>query len=92
MPDHLKAVMPDRFNTVMPDLIGHPWFACMDTRVRGYDRDMDIRLLGYDRDMDIRLLGYNRKIGTPDHCETVMPDLIGHPCLQNAGSSGQARG
>ncbi len=81
MPDHLKAVMPDRFNTVMPDLIGHPWFACMDTRVRGYDRDMDIRLRGYDR-----------KIGTPDHCETVMPDLIGHPCLQNAGSSGQARG
>ena len=56
MPDHLKAVMPDRFNTVVPDLIGHPWFACMDTRVRGYDRDMDTRLRGYDR-----------KIGTPDH-------------------------
>ena len=92
MPDHLKAVMPDRFNTVMSDLIGHPWFACMDTRVRGYDRDMDIRLRGYDRDMDTRLRGYDRKIGTPDHCETVMPDLIGHPCLQNAGSSGQARG
>ncbi len=92
MPDHLKAVMPDRFNTVMPDLIGHPWFACMDTRVRGYDRDMDSRLRGYDRDMDTRLRGYDRKIGTPDHCETVMPDLIGHPCLQNAGSSGQARG
>ena len=92
MPDHLKAVMPDRFNTVVPDLIGHPWFACMDTRVRGYDRDMDIRLLGYNRDMDTRLRGYDRKIGTPDHCETVMPDLIGHPCLQNSGSSGQARG
>ena len=92
MTDHVKAVMPDRFNTVMPDLIGHPWFACMDTRVRGYDRDMDIRLRGYDRDMDTRLRGYDRKIGTPDHCETVMPDLIGHPCLQNAGSSGQARG
>jgi hypothetical protein len=103
MPDHLKAVMPDHLKAVMPDLIGHPWFACMDTRVRGYDRDMDIRLRGYDRDMDIRLRGYDRdmdtrlrgydrKIGTPDHCETVMPDLIGHPCLQNAGSSGQARG
>ncbi|PUE40024.1 hypothetical protein B9Z34_08155 [Limnohabitans sp. Hippo3] len=84
MTDHVKAVMPD--------LIGHPWFACMDTRVRGYDRDMDIRLLGYNRDMDTRLRGYDRKIGTPDHCETIMPDLIGHPCLQNAGSSGQARG
>ena len=30
--------MPDYFKTVMPDLIGHPGFACMDTRLRGYDR------------------------------------------------------
>ena len=84
--------MPDFFETVMPDLIGHPGFACMDTRVRGYDRDMDTRVRGYDRDMDTRVRGYNRKVGTPDYLKTVMPDLIGYPCLQNAGSSGQARG
>ena len=41
--------MPDFFETVMPDLIGHPSFACMDTRVRGYDKDMDTRLRGYDK-------------------------------------------
>ncbi len=38
MPDYFKTVMPDYFKTVMPDLIGHPGFACMDTRLRGYDR------------------------------------------------------
>jgi hypothetical protein len=39
---------------------------------------------GYDKDMDTRLRGYDKKV--------VMPDLIGHPCLQKARSSGQARG
>ena len=89
--------MPDDYKTVMPDLIGHPGFECMDTRVRGYDRDMDTGLRGYDR-----------KVGTPDYLTTVMrdcfkavmpeylknvmPDLIGHPCMQETGSSGQARG
>jgi hypothetical protein len=73
MPDFIETVMPDFFETVMPDLIGHPGFACMDTRVRGYDKDMDTGLRGYDK-------------------KVVMPDLIGYPCLQKAGSSDQARG
>ena len=100
--------MPDDYKTVMPDLIGHPGFECMDTRVRGYDRDMDTGLRGYDSDIDTRLRGYDRKVGTPDYLTTVMrdcfkavmpeylknvmPDLIGHPCMQETGSSGQARG
>jgi hypothetical protein len=42
--------------------------------------------------MDTRLRGYDREVGTPDDLKTVMPDLIGHPSLKNAGSSDQARG
>jgi hypothetical protein len=38
MPDIQNTVMPNIQKTVMPDLIGHPGFACMDTRLRGYDR------------------------------------------------------
>jgi len=37
-PDIQKTVMPGIQKTVMPDLIGHPGSACMDTRLRGYDR------------------------------------------------------
>ena len=79
--------MPDFFETVMPDLIGHPSFACMDTRLRGYDRKLVMPdLIGYPgfACMDTRVRGYDRKL--------VMPDLIGYPCLQKAGSSDQARG
>ncbi len=83
--------MPDDYKTVMPDLIGHPGFECMDTRVRGYDRDMDTGLRGYDSDIDTRLRGYDRKVGTPNYLKTVMPDLIGHPCLHDAGSSVRAQ-
>jgi hypothetical protein len=42
MPGNDKTVMPGIQKTVMPDLIGHPGFACMDTRVRGYDKKVDM--------------------------------------------------
>ena len=38
MPGIQKTVRPGIQKTVMPDLIGHPGFAYMDTRLRGYDR------------------------------------------------------
>jgi hypothetical protein len=42
--------------------------------------------------MDTRLRGYDRKVFMSDFFKTVMPDLIGHPCLLDASSSGQAQG